>query len=99
MRSIVTSLFAAVLFYLLTPNMFLRLPKNGSKMVVAATHAVIFGLIYYFLHVMVFKFFNPHAKFFEGLETMVPTTPPAMVVTTNPSVATTKPSVATTKQP
>ena len=86
MRSIVTSVFAAVLFYLLTPNMFLRLPKNGSKMTVAATHAIIFGLIYYFLHTMVFKFFNPRAKFFEGLETLSPTatTAPVVVVTTKP---------------
>lgn len=94
MRSIVTSLFAAVLFYILTPNMFLHLPKNGSKMTVAATHAVIFGLIYYFLHVMVFKFFNPNAMFFEGLETMSPTTKPVVVVTTKPvAVVTTKPIV------
>jgi len=41
------------LFYLLSPGILLRLPKNGSKMAVAATHAVIFGLAYYFIHTMI----------------------------------------------
>jgi len=40
------ALYAAVLFYVLTPGVFLSLPPGGSKMTVALTHAAVFGLVY-----------------------------------------------------
>ncbi len=36
-----------LLFVLLTPGVLVRLPPGGSKLVVVATHAVVFGLVYY----------------------------------------------------
>ena len=45
-------LFSAVLFFLLTPGILLSLPPGGSKMVVAATHAVVFGLVFSLSHKM-----------------------------------------------
>ena len=36
----------AVLFFLLTPGVVLSLPPGGSKLVVAATHAVVFALVH-----------------------------------------------------
>ena len=48
--------FTAVLFYALTPGILLRLPQGGSKMAVAATHAVVFALVYQVTHKMVSKF-------------------------------------------
>jgi hypothetical protein len=39
--------FLGILFFLLTPNILLRLPQNGSKYVVAGVHAVVFGILYY----------------------------------------------------
>ena len=47
------SLFVAALFFVLTPGVLLRLPAGGSKMMVAATHAVVFALIYSLTHNMV----------------------------------------------
>jgi hypothetical protein len=44
----VVVLYAAVLFFILSPNVLLRLPKKGSVKVVAAVHAVIFGLVLFF---------------------------------------------------
>lgn len=44
------SLFIAVLFFVLTPGVLVRLPPGGSKWVVAATHAVIFALVYHLSH-------------------------------------------------
>lgn len=41
-------LFTAVLFFVLTPGILLRLPPGGSKITVAITHAVVFALVYYF---------------------------------------------------
>lgn len=49
------SLFMAVLFVLLTPGVLLRLPPGGSKLVVAATHAVVFALVYHFTHKLVWN--------------------------------------------
>ena len=51
-------LFTAVLFYILTPGILVRIPQDGSKTMVAATHAVVFALVYKFTHKAVWKFFN-----------------------------------------
>jgi hypothetical protein len=37
-------LTTAVLFFLLTPGVLLSLPPGGSKLVVAATHAIVFAV-------------------------------------------------------
>jgi hypothetical protein len=41
------SLFLAALFFVLTPGVLVSLPPGGSKLVVAATHAVVFALVYH----------------------------------------------------
>ena len=53
--SLLVSLYAAVLFFLLTPAILLRLPPSGSKYVVAAVHALVFALIFHFTHKMVWR--------------------------------------------
>ena len=40
--------YLVFLFYVLTPNVLLRIPPNGSKHVVALVHAVVFALVYYY---------------------------------------------------
>ena len=54
--SVLVSLYAAVLFFLLTPAILLRLPKNGSKFTVAAVHALVFAVIFHFTHKLVWRF-------------------------------------------
>jgi uncharacterized membrane protein len=44
------AIYAAVLFYLLTPGVLLSLPAGGSRTTVALTHAVVFGLAWHFTH-------------------------------------------------
>ena len=66
MHSIVTSVFGAILFFLLSPGILLRLPSNGSKMMVAMVHALVFGLVFYFAHRSVYSYFNPMRRF-EGM--------------------------------
>ena len=53
--NVLMSVFLAVLFFVLTPGVLLRLPMGGSKLVVAATHAVVFALIYHFTHKLVWR--------------------------------------------
>ena len=38
-----------ILFFLLTPGILLSLPPGGSKYTVALVHALVFGLILWFL--------------------------------------------------
>ena len=42
--------YVVILFILLTPNMLVRLPPNGSKMTVTLVHALIFGLVFSMTH-------------------------------------------------
>jgi len=43
----VVAFYSAILFFLLSPGILLRLPSNGGKMTVAAVHAVVFALLLY----------------------------------------------------
>jgi len=52
----VVSIYTALLFFLLTPAILLRLPPNGSKYTVALVHAIVFALIFHFTHKLVWQF-------------------------------------------
>lgn len=43
-------LYIALLFFVLTPGIFVSLPQGSSKFKVAAFHAVVFVLVYHFTH-------------------------------------------------
>ena len=49
------ALYLAILFFVLSPGVLLRLPKNGSKFTVAGVHALVFGLIFHFTHKVVWR--------------------------------------------
>ena len=53
--NIFVTLYSAILFFILTPAVFLRLPPNGSKYTVAAVHAIAFAVIYHFTHKIVWR--------------------------------------------
>jgi hypothetical protein len=48
--------YAFVLFFILTPGILLSLPPKGGKMLVAATHAFVFALVWGFTHKAVWRF-------------------------------------------
>jgi len=50
--------YATLLFFVLTPGILLRIPPNGSKRVVAAVHAVVFGLVWCFSHKLIWQSFH-----------------------------------------
>jgi hypothetical protein len=50
--------YLAALFFVLTPGILLTLPKGGSKMLVAATHAVVFAAVWYFTRRFVLEKFQ-----------------------------------------
>ena len=47
--------YAAILFFVLTPSILLRLPPNGGKLTVAGFHAVVFAIVFHFTHKMVWQ--------------------------------------------
>jgi hypothetical protein len=48
--------YSALLFFVLTPGILVTLPKGGSKVVVAATHAVIFAIVCHLTHKRVVRY-------------------------------------------
>jgi hypothetical protein len=52
------SLYAAVLFFILTPGVVLSLPPGGSRITVALTHAVVFGIVWALTHKLVYRSFG-----------------------------------------
>lgn len=61
------TIYSAILFFILTPNILVRLPPKSSKFIVAATHAIIFALIFHFTCKIVWK---ATSNIFEGLDSM-----------------------------
>jgi hypothetical protein len=59
-----TSLYVAALFFVLTPGVLLSLPKGGSKLTVAAVHALVFALVLHFTYGYVKRL----ARRYEGFE-------------------------------
>lgn len=53
--SLLVSLYAAILFFVLVPGILLTVPRKGGKYVVAAVHALVFALIYHFTHKLVWR--------------------------------------------
>lgn len=53
--NIYMSIYLALLFIVLTPGVLLSLPPGGSKLVVAATHGIVFALVYHFTHKMAYN--------------------------------------------
>jgi hypothetical protein len=47
-------LYLAILAYILTPGVLLRLPPGGDPMTVAATHAIVLSLVYGLTSKMIF---------------------------------------------
>ncbi len=50
------TLYLAALFVALTPGVLLTLPKGGNKMTVAVVHGLVFAVVWYFTHRMVWRY-------------------------------------------
>ena len=67
--NLILASYAAILFFLLTPSILLRLPKKGGKYTVAAIHAVVFAIVLYFTGGIIMKLLNGEYLFREGFKT------------------------------
>jgi len=67
----ISLLYLVILFYVLTPGIFITLPKGASKVTVAVTHGVIFAVIW--------KLTNAYVRrTFEGFRPGPPPPPPPL---------------------
>jgi hypothetical protein len=66
--NLIISIYSAILFFVLSPGVLLRLPSNGNKYVVAAFHAILFGIILLFSSNIsnILHLFNGNEGFKEG---------------------------------
>uniref|UniRef100_A0A6C0EEC6 Uncharacterized protein n=1 Tax=viral metagenome TaxID=1070528 RepID=A0A6C0EEC6_9ZZZZ len=49
------TIYIAILFFILTPSVLLRLPPKGNKYTVALVHAIVFAIIFHFTFKFVWK--------------------------------------------
>jgi hypothetical protein len=56
--NIFMTIYAALLFMLLTPGILMRIPKNKSFKTAAFVHGLIFAVLYHFTHRAVWRFSN-----------------------------------------
>lgn len=54
-------LFIAFLFFVLTPGVYLTIPRRGSKWTVAIVHGLIFALVLYIANKFIFKAYEGFA--------------------------------------
>ena len=65
----IVSIYAALLFFILTPAILVRLPPKGGKYTVAAFHALVFALVFHFTAKMVWQVSRGLEGFQEGVNT------------------------------
>jgi hypothetical protein len=51
----IVSIYTALLFFILTPGILLRLPPKGKLITVAIVHAIVFALVFHFTNHFVWK--------------------------------------------
>jgi hypothetical protein len=69
----VVTIKTALLFFVLVPGVLVSLPPKGSKLVVAAFHAVVFAVVYHFTHKLVWSAsMNLSLPKREGMDTPAP---------------------------
>jgi hypothetical protein len=73
--NVIMFIYVFVLFFVLTPGVLVYLPPKSSKMITAATHAVIFALIWTLTHKMVWRLTSR----MEGMSNLINTAIPVPV--------------------
>jgi len=80
---IILTIISAILFFILSPSVFVRLPKKGKKYTVAGAHAIIFTIVLFFFNTLLV--FHNIEGFREGYPTQTPTKTIAQTPTQTPT--------------
>jgi hypothetical protein len=64
----IITIYIALLFFVLSPGVLLRIPSKGKLITVAAVHAIVFAIVWHFTGKLVWKASVPakHEGFREG---------------------------------
>jgi hypothetical protein len=91
-------LYMAALFAVMSPGVFVRFPKNCSKLVVAATHGAAFVFVFWLTHKFVMRLGRRMG--YEGFQGPSPTPmPPSVPMPLPPSAPMTAPPSAPMPMP
>lgn len=52
---LIMTIYAGLLFFVLTPGVILTIPPKSKKMIIAGVHAVIFGIVFGLTHKFIHK--------------------------------------------
>ena len=65
---ILSVIYVSCLFFLLIPNLFIRIPIRGgnNQYVVAFVHAMIFAAVFFFTYNVMYRFFSKMTEGFGG---------------------------------
>jgi hypothetical protein len=66
--NLIVAIYSAILFFVLSPGVLLRLPPNGSKLTVAGVHALVFAVVLYFTAGFVWRFSMSMSLGKEGMD-------------------------------
>jgi hypothetical protein len=67
--NLTVAIYSAILFFVLSPGVLLRLPSGGSKLTVAGVHALVFAFILYLTAGYVWRWsMSMHVMRREGME-------------------------------
>jgi hypothetical protein len=64
--------YLAIIFFLLTPGVLLRLPARSTKLVVALTHGLLFVAVLYFTKKVVLRSIFGMGCMYDGFQDMAP---------------------------
>jgi hypothetical protein len=76
--NLIVAIYAGLLFFLLSPNVLLRIPKKGSTKMVAFVHAIVFGITLFLSYKLIMWAMNQMSvSGKEGLDNPSPESPSA----------------------
>jgi phosphotransferase system glucose/maltose/N-acetylglucosamine-specific IIC component len=81
-KSVLFAVYVGILFFILTPSILLRLPPKGSKYTVAAVHALVFAVLFYFTASYTMRLFSKMEGMTGGTKKPTATTKKAEGMTT-----------------
>lgn len=83
--NLIVAIYAGLLFFLLSPNVLLRIPKKGSTKMVAFVHAIVFAILLFLTSKLIMWAMNKMSvSGKEGLDNQSPESQPSQPPKTNP---------------
>ena len=60
---VMIAISGAILFVLLTPGLLLRIPSKGPLLTASIVHAIVFGILFYFIGIFIYSYYDKIESF------------------------------------